>query len=393
MVGQSLLSECSEENLPDEILERIFLATGYSNVEMDALRQVCRRWNDIGSRGWRVWSSLELFGHHGLVNDLSLNYRGDRLVSCADDGTVRLWDTGDLASECLGVWRFPYLETVMFAKLNNPGNLLATSGGGASEVKIISVESGLTYRTFHERTQRLGKAGMCDQGWAMSLSLSRNGERVALLGEEGIVRVIEISTGECISEISLEGEDATSCVISPDGSVVAVLTQRFLAARVMNWNLDLTDKQPHSYQFDLGPSDRVVSLSDQRHLLIVKNFCKVVLVDSDNGKILISVSLSSLGLSDLSRFGLLQFAVDQKAETFALAYVDERGRSSLGAWHIRGAERIFHVAPFCEAAVFEPAHCCLALSGDGCVLAWYTSFRRSIRAWKIKPSRNPGIRP
>jgi len=287
---QSLVETEDEDEvyLPDEIMRRIFKFMRLSNVEMASLGDVCPRWRElVACGGWDVWCRLDLLGHHDIVNDLSLTYRGDRLASASNDGTVRVWRLEDYAG-CVRFWRMPD-RPARFVRFDAAGEILVVSEGGDRPVKVFAVDSGACILTVHGRPEWQNlQWSTLEQGWAESLSLTRDGSRVALVSYDAVTRVLSLDDGHLIAEYgTADNGGLASAAISPGGDVVL--------------GTNLTSYNEYSvFRLDFSSSDVPLTAHQQqppRQLPVgmvraISNNSQQVLIESNDGIRLVHMNSS-----------------------------------------------------------------------------------------------------
>ena len=149
-----------------------------------------------------TWQTRIIPAHLGAnrgLHSIAISPDGKLIVSCANDGRVRLWDaqTGGLVN----AWFEPGVNDVAFSP---NGRMVATAGG---PTRLWDYESGLAYIT---------KSCPCD-----SVAISPNGDILASGGRDYIVRLWDIKTGELLSKLKGPIGRIISLAFSPDGDILA----------------------------------------------------------------------------------------------------------------------------------------------------------------------------
>ncbi len=133
-----------------------------------------RVWN-VSTREYKV-----LVGHTGEVWSVSFNAAGDTIVSGADDGTVRVWDL--TTGECKVL--VGHTRRVFSARFNRAGDKVVSSSRDGT-VRVWDTASGAC-RVFHGHTDCVIEA-----------CFNEAGDKVASSSRDGTMRVWDLSIGDC----------------------------------------------------------------------------------------------------------------------------------------------------------------------------------------------------
>lgn len=170
----------------------------------DGDRELLQVW-DLEKRQPRKLTSLA--AHRAMVNELSFDAAGERFVSAAQDGVLKVWRAKD--GELLHTLEAP---GVCFsgAAFTADGARLITSDFNR-EIRVWDLASGKTERT----TSGLQKM--------QCLSLGGGGKLLATGHWGGALRLWDAEQGTLEREMTYPNELAGAVVVSPDGRWVAAL--------------------------------------------------------------------------------------------------------------------------------------------------------------------------
>jgi hypothetical protein len=173
----------------------------------------------------QVPSSAELLatltGHESPVNAVAVTPDGDRIVSGANDDTVRVWDldSGELLATLTGH------ETWVEAVAVTPDGDRIVSGSGDRTVRVWDLDSGelLATLTGHE-------------DWVEAVAVTPDGDRIVSGSPDGTVRVWDLDSRELLATLTGPLQRWVAAVaVTPDGDrIVSGADDR----RVRVWDLD-----------------------------------------------------------------------------------------------------------------------------------------------------------
>ena len=162
---------------------------------------------DNRSFAWHyLWRSCHfrpkaLTGHERDVYHVEYSPNGKTLVSCGQDGTVRVWDsaTGETLLVLHG-----HDGDVNYVTFSPDGRTLAT-GGDDGPVRLWDAVSGGPLKTLGTH-----------KDWVLCVLFTPDGQRLISSGRSGILKLWELGTGEQHSFPS-EGAHIEGMALSPDG--------------------------------------------------------------------------------------------------------------------------------------------------------------------------------
>ncbi len=164
----------------------------------------------------------ELQGHTGYVR--SVQYFKDGLVSSADDGSIRFWNStgvelqrvieGDLAA------RDGHRGGVLSVAVSPDGDALL-SGGRDGTMRLWRVRDGKQVAVFDQH-----------RGWVEAVAFAGDNHRAVSASRDGVLRLWNLETKKLLAEINVGGA-VTAMACSVDGSRAHVS----LSGNVACWDL------------------------------------------------------------------------------------------------------------------------------------------------------------
>jgi len=143
-------------------------------------------------------------GHSSWVQSLSFSPNGQRLASASRDYTVKLWDwqTG----ECLNT----------LAEHTHPVKAVAFSPDGKT---LVSGSDDYTVKLWDWQTEKCLKI-FDHEDWVLAVAISPGGDRIAS-GSGEVIKLWDISTGQCLQTLAGHNHQVRSVAFSPDGQTLA----------------------------------------------------------------------------------------------------------------------------------------------------------------------------
>jgi polar amino acid transport system permease protein len=139
------------------------------------------------------------------IQDLVLSPDNSRIAAAANDGKVYLWNTqeGWKSSALAGHKRS--IVGVGFA----PDSATLISGSEDGEIRLWDVGAG--------RVKQVIDAGMR----LMDMALSADGSVLGLIGKDGTIRVLDMTSGQTIQSIDPNPDSGLTIAVNRDGTLVA----------------------------------------------------------------------------------------------------------------------------------------------------------------------------
>jgi WD40 repeat protein len=193
----------------EQIVRQISPAIVYHVEYSPDGRRIAAGTNEGTIKMWDAESGMELVtvhGHEGRVNNVAFSPDGRRMASGGTDKTIRIWDTATQAATLvLQSGHSARVATLAFS----PDSRRIASGGGGPDgtVRIWDAENGKEMMTLRS-----------EPAWAMDISFSPGGRRLACGRSDGTVQIWDTASGREMMILEGHNDWTRSVVYTPDGA-------------------------------------------------------------------------------------------------------------------------------------------------------------------------------
>jgi WD40 repeat protein len=254
---------------------------------------------------WTLQQTIE--AHTDWVRCLSFTPDGGKLVSGSFDKTIVLWglETGE------SIYTLADRPKGIFALAVSPDGKLLASGSWDETIELWDLEAGklLHNLTHHEASVRSLAisadsktlvSGSFDQTikfWHLpdgevtktiadnepiaAVALSANGEFFASTGDDGIVKIRSISSGEPIAELIGNEHCIGSLAIGPNSQTIAAGTVNGYAVL---WQLEPSANAPNGQKHQIVPSQAIKAHAGQINACVFSPDGEYLITGSVDGK-------------------------------------------------------------------------------------------------------------
>ena len=170
----------------------------------------------LWDRAWDGASTL-LEGHTAPVTSLAASSDGLRLVSAGDDSRLFLWNTDRLQALCAADLRLEGSAVVAV----RPDGLQVAAGLHADRLGVPNPISLWSAPDGDDELVRLPLELEGHAGRVLSVAYDPSGTRLASGGDDGVLRVWDLATGEVLQEMSGQFNDVRSLAWDPTGERLA----------------------------------------------------------------------------------------------------------------------------------------------------------------------------
>ena len=157
----------------------------------------------------KQWSATQLRGHTGWVTGVAHLPGGRRMITCSDDGSLRLWDL-ESGVQIGNDWRDDGKEGGWSIALSPNGKSVA-SGDSDGKVRLWDVE-----------TKKVVVRWPGHAATVWSLCWSVDGERLVSGSYDGTIRVWDVESGDTVlGPVKTGHEHVFAVMYSPDTTKIA----------------------------------------------------------------------------------------------------------------------------------------------------------------------------
>jgi WD40 repeat protein len=149
---------------------------------------------------------LTLRGHQSWIFSVAWHPDGQKLISCSEDLTLKLWDirTGQCLHTLVG-----HQKPIWSVVWSPDGQSLASSSSDCS-IKIWNAQTGDCLHTWQEH-----------QNLVWSVAWSPDGKTLASCSDDRSIRLWDVASGRCLKILQAQGYWVRSVAWSPDGKMLA----------------------------------------------------------------------------------------------------------------------------------------------------------------------------
>ena len=259
---------------------------------------------------------MSLEGHSKKVNNIAFSPDIKILASGADDNTIRLWDV--ITGKTLAVLDGPDgpFEKVFSVTFSPNGNILASKYSN----NIIGSEHRIFVRLWDMATCKPLETLEGYSEPAYSLAFSPNGKMLAVSYEDNnVINLWELATGKLLFILDEHSDHAGRISFSPDSRVLASVSNGYNKSigSIRLWDIATGKPQTilncDAYDFAFSPDGKILAVAPfgkrirlwdvaTRKLIAIlvgRSFNYVSTSFSPNGKTLVSISDTVLGINDI----------------------------------------------------------------------------------------------
>ena len=197
---------------------------GYPNADPEALVPKLPKPRDL--QPFPTILSLKYLGHTGQVTSISVDSRGQWLLSGSKDGTVRMWEIH--TGRCMSIFRMgaPVRSVAWCPKKSR--SLAAVAVG--KKIFLLPLRASKNYDTTSEEIEEILAKQDESQGEAAIASWA--GEPVE--SSEGSIRCISIEHPSDVSYVSWHSAGDYFCSVCPRGNTKAILVHQLSKGATQN---------------------------------------------------------------------------------------------------------------------------------------------------------------
>ena len=233
-------------------------------------------------------------GHRAAVDDVAFSPSGDRILSAASDGTVRVWRVPERVVD----WGAKDRKWLLDARFTAAGDRFVT-GSESGEVQFADAATGDV--VWQEQISNLGSLTSVDP--------SPDGAALVVAGDEASVPLVVRRDAETVPELKRPASLNYMSMArwSPNRDIPIIAGGSLYSNQVAAWNADEGGEPRWSKDFG-GKGENVVDLdfsATGNKIAVVSSDGKLRLLDPDDGRVLETVQVGqsfSVALSSDGRY-------------------------------------------------------------------------------------------
>ncbi|KAG2336903.1 WD40 repeat-like protein [Suillus weaverae] len=148
-------------------------------------------------------------GHTHQVRGVLHLPGGQRIITCSEDGSLRLWDL-ESGAQIGDDWRDEGEQAAVFTIALSPNGDCVASGNDDGKVRLWDVETGKVIARWTGHTD-----------WVRSVCWSADGRRVVSGSDDGIARVWDVRSAETVLTIKTGSQWVLTVIYSPNSTKIA----------------------------------------------------------------------------------------------------------------------------------------------------------------------------
>jgi WD40 repeat protein len=176
-------------------------------------------------------------GHTNQVRGVLHLFGGRRVITCSEDGSLRLWDL-ESGAQIGDEWRDKGYKAAVFTIALSPNGNTVASGSDDGKVRLWDVETGEVVAKWTGHTD-----------WVRSVCWSADSERVVSGSDDGTARVWDVKSGKTVLTIKTGSQWVLTVIYSPNSTKIATGIHNESGVKIWNSKTgELLATLKHDYQ-------------------------------------------------------------------------------------------------------------------------------------------------